>query len=50
MRQITIEGIREGKQKILGKGDKYRWVFFNEKCRLLLDEYLKEQDKPLPWI
>jgi integrase/recombinase XerD len=50
MRQITIEGIREGKQKILWKWDKYRWVFFNDKCRLLLEEYLKEQDKPLPRI
>lgn len=50
MRQITVDNIFEWKQKILGKWDKERWIFFNEECSKLLREYLIEQDKPLPWI
>lgn len=50
MRQIKIEDIRNWKCRILGKWDKNRRIFFNDNCRYYLEEYLKEQDKPLPWI
>lgn len=50
MRQITIEGIKNWKQKITWKWSKDRWIFFNEECSKLLEEYLIEQHKPLPWI
>lgn len=52
MRQITIEGIRNWKQKIIGKWDKERYLFFNEQCKEILEEYLKEQAKPIPrlWL
>lgn len=52
MRQITISWIREWKQKITGKNKKDRYIFFNDTCRKILEEYLKEQEKDIPrlWI
>ena len=48
MRQITIDWIMNWKQKILGKNSKERYLFFNEECKKVLNEYLEEQKKPLP--
>ena len=48
MRQVTISGIRDWKQKIVGKNDKERYLFFNSECKKILDEYLEEQKNPLP--
>lgn len=48
MRQITIDWVREGKQKIVWKWSKERWIFFNQQCKDLLEEYLVELWKPLP--
>ena len=52
LRQITIQNVYEWKQKIHGKGDKDRWIFFNEECKKILWEYIEEQNKPIPrlWI
>lgn len=50
MRQITIDWIRNWKQKILWKNNKERYIFFNDTCRKVLEEYLKEQKKPIPWL
>ena len=52
MRQITIDGIRNWKQKIDWKNDKERYLFFNNQCKEILEEYLKEQKKPIPrlWL
>lgn len=48
MRQITIEWIRNWKQKILWKNSKERYIFFNQECIKILDEYLREEKKDIP--
>ena len=48
MRQITIQGVYNLQQKILGKWDKERYLFFNNECIKKLNEYLEEQKKPIP--
>ena len=50
VQQITIEDMRNMRTKILWKWDKKREVFFTRECNRLLEEYLEEQKKPLPWI
>lgn len=48
LRQITIKGIKNWKQKIVWKWDKERYLFFNRECIEVLEEYIEEQQKPLP--
>ena len=48
MKQITIDGIREWKQKIMWKNSKERYIFFNWECKRILEEYLREEKKDIP--
>lgn len=48
--QVTIEDIENLTWKINWKGDKERQIFFTGLCKEILNQYLEEQKKPLPWI
>ena len=50
VQQITIDDIKNLRTRIIWKWDKKREVFFTKECNRLLEEYLEEQKKPLPWI
>lgn len=50
MRQIRIQDIYNWKCKILWKWDKERWIFFNQDCINILNEYIEEQKKDIPWL
>ena len=48
MRQVRIQDIYNWKCKILWKWDKERWIFFNQECINVLNEYITEQQKEIP--
>ena len=50
VRQIKIKDIRNLNTNIIWKWDKKRKVFFTNECIRILNEYLEEQNKPLPRI
>ena len=43
---------REGKAKVLGKGNKERWVYFNSVAKMYLEKYLetREDDQPALFV
>lgn len=46
---LTINEIKKKETKIIWKGNKTRRVFFTNSTIKLLDEYLEEREKPIPW-
>lgn len=48
MLSLTIDDIKRGECRITGKWKKTRWAFFTNSSQRLLDEYLKEREKPIP--
>lgn len=49
---LTVSEIKKKEIRIIGKGNKPRWVFFTNSTLWILDNYLSERDKPIPrtWI
>lgn len=46
---LTINEVKSGETRITGKGNKTRWVFFTNSTEKLLESYLEERAKPIPW-
>jgi integrase/recombinase XerD len=49
MLNLTIKDIKKKEIRIIGKWDKARRVFFTPSTIWLLEDYLIERDKPIPW-
>ena len=49
MLSLRINDIMKGETRIIGKGNKTRWVFFTPSTEKLLENYLGEREKPIPW-
>lgn len=47
---LLIDDIKEGKAQILGKGGKYRTVYFNAKAAVAIETYLKERRDKNPYL
>jgi site-specific recombinase XerD len=45
---LTVRDIKKKEIRIIGKGNKARWVFFTPSTLEILDRYLEERDKPIP--
>ena len=45
---LTVSDIKQKEIKIIGKGNKPRWVFFTHSTQCLLDEYLEYRSYPIP--
>ena len=45
---INLSDISEDRLRVLGKGNKERFVYLNEACRLALEDYLPHRLSPLP--
>ena len=45
---LTVPQIKKKEIRIVGKGNKPRWVFFTNSTLWLLENYLIERDKPIP--
>lgn len=46
---LTIEDVQKWETRIIWKGNKKRWAFFTPSTQELLDQYLIERWKPIPW-
>lgn len=46
---LTIHDIMKGETRITWKGKKTRWVFFTKSSEELLNQYMEEREKPIPW-
>lgn len=46
---LKIEDIKAKETRITWKGNKTRWAFFTDSTEELLEEYLSERSKPIPW-
>lgn len=49
MLSLKVEDIEKKEIRLTGKWDKKRWVFFTDSSLNLLEDYLSERGKPLPW-
>lgn len=47
---LRIDDINDGKAIIKGKGGKFRTVYFNAKCQVAIDNYLKERRDNNPYL
>ena len=45
---LTVSEIKKKEIKIIGKGNKPRWVFFTNSTQEILEDYLIERWKPIP--
>ena len=48
MLSLTVNEIRKWETRIIGKGNKARWVFFTPSTEKLLENYIEEREKPIP--
>ena len=46
---LTINEVKSGETRITWKWNKTRWVFFTNSTEKLLESYLEERAKPIPW-